>query len=729
MTSKEINEFKTKAVIALGERRIVDTIELLRALPGGVPDYDIRADLDAVAEHYRYMLHYFTRGAEDPERKSNYDNLCAELRTIIDRCVRRLYQEAMPSQYYNVARTLAMHPERNLLLVLKEYEAAMVRLAGSFDIDGSIAKDRQNVQMLEKEIFERVWTNFPLDKTDETALREALDIDSRCGHSMRMRIIAAIGLGLMEFYDPRRIYLLCEVLDAATDEREATAAIVWLLISLFRYRSRKHFVGVCDRIAAAAEHPLWKRRVRDAYLELLRARDTERVTKRMRDELMPDIMKLGKDLWDKRTRDEMLGDIAAELEANPEWEDKLRESGMYDRMRELSEMTGDGADVFMGAFSHLKSFAFFNSIEAWFTPFDDTQPDVSMALGGELAGFTDMLCKMPAPCDNDKFSILFALQSAPMAQREMMSHQLDQGRAALEQSGLSGVGNGSNGNTRNYVQNLYRFFKLYSRRNEFFDPFAHRFFMPDIAPVRNAVCHSDTLRESADLLFKIEAWQHARESFEILIATAEPSAELYQKAGYCAEQMAEYNAAADYYGYADLMDGNSAWTLKRLSSTLRRIGQAERAISPLRRLCRMQPDSNAPMLNLAYSLIESSAYAEALEILSELESRGGDTRRLWRAIAWTSFMTGDYDTARKYYSLIYQDEPTEADLLNMGHLAWVEHRMADAINLYHRSMLAAGENTASLHDRITADFPALAPNGIDRSELPLILDAIRGAEL
>ncbi|MDE6160346.1 MAG: hypothetical protein K2F77_01665, partial [Muribaculaceae bacterium] len=144
---------------------------------------------------------------------------------------------------------------------------------------------------------------------------------------------------------------------------------------------------------------------------------------------------------------------------------------------------------------------------------------------------------------------------------------------------------------------------------------------------------------------------------------------------------------------------------------------------------RRQHDSNAPRLNLASSRIESSAYAEALEILSELESRGGDTRRLWRAIAWTSFMTGDYATARKYYRLIYQDEPTEADLLNMGHLAWVEHRMADAIDLYHRSMQIAGENIASLHDRITADFPVLAPNGIDRSELPLILDAIRGAEL
>ena len=724
MTSKEINEFKTKAVLALGERRIADTIHLVRSLPGCVPGYDIAKDLDAVEEHYRYMLHYFAQGAADPGRQANYDNLRADLRTVIDRCVRGLYMEARPTQYYSVARTLRVHPERTLTDVLNEYNDVCVRIAGSFDIDTSSDADRTLAVRLEHEIFQRAWTAFPLAKDDMERLLRVLDSDSFCSHSLRMRLIAAIGLGMLEFYDSRRVSLLCEVLDSASDEREAMAAMVWLLVVLFRYRSRKHSHNVLHRLTAASEHPLWQRRVRSAYLELLRARDTDRITRRMRDELMPDIMKLGKDLWDKSTRDEMLGDIAAELEANPEWEEKMRENGMYDRMRELSEMTGDGADVFMGAFSHLKHFAFFSEIDSWFTPFDDSQADVSAAMCGVLSSITEILCMMPSPCDNDKFSILFALQQAPSSQREMMAAQLDHGRAAMEQAGEMTNKDTEAGSARAYVQNLYRFFKLYGRKNEFFDPFAHRFFMPDVAPVSNAVRHSDTLRESADLLFKAEAWQHARESFEMLLSVTEPTAELYQKAGFCAEQLGEYNSAADYYVYADLMDGNSTWTLRRLASTLRRIGQAGRAIDPLRRLCRLQPDNSAAALNLSYGLIENGDYADANSILCELESRGGDTRRLWRALAWTSLMIDDYDSARKYYALIYKDEPTEADLLNMGHLAWVERRMADAIELYGRSMKAAGETIDALHDRITADFPALMPKGIDRSDLPLILDSI-----
>lgn len=107
---------------------------------------------------------------------------------------------------------------------------------------------------------------------------------------------------------------------------------------------------------------------------------------------------------------------------------------MYDRMREFSEMTASGADIFMGAFSHLKNFPFFSDIDVWFAPFDESEPRVAEALGGEMASFVDMLVKMPVPCDNDKYSILLSLEATPLQQREQMGRQLEMQRAAMEQA-------------------------------------------------------------------------------------------------------------------------------------------------------------------------------------------------------------------------------------------------------------------------------------------------------
>ncbi len=733
MNNKEINEFKTNAVIALSERRILDTIKLVRSLPPAVLSYDIRGALDSVEEHYRLMLEYFARGASDPGRESAHAAILTDLRGVVDRCVRALQAEATPSQYFNVVRTVAVHPSRTVADVLAEYADVRAQLAATFDVAGiDTATDRMRAdeRRLARELFERTWTEYPLGKLSYTAIADAVGPDGTLSHDMRMRVLAAIGLGLLEVYDAHRFHLLADILDYTSDEKEALAAMVWLLTALFRYRSRKHSDEVEARLTAAMDHPLWHARVRAANRALLQSRDTERVVRRMRDELMPDIMRLSEDILDKKTREELLGDIMADAEANPEWEEKLRSSGMYDRMRELSEMTGDGADVFMGAFAHLKSMPFFSSIDAWFTPFDESQADVAEALGGDMAQFVQMLCRMPMPCDSDKFSMLFALRSGPAAQREALAMQLGENSAMLEQ--LSEMRSTSESDTdlaaRSYAQNLYRFFKLYPRHNEFFDPFARQIMPTSLSIAGRQIADSDTLRESAELLFKIGAWSDARAAIEAVASTeGNASAELYQKSGYCSEQLGEYNTAIESYTLADLYDDASPWTLRRLAASLRRTGNPERAIEPLRRLCRLRPDDKAARLNLAFSLIESREYAEASRLLQELEAESDDTRRLWRAQAWTAFMTDDYARARRYYDMVRSDNPSARDFLNMGHLAWVERRLPDAIEAYRQAMLADSLTAEQLRGRITEDFPAIVPKGIRRSELPLLLDAIQMA--
>ena len=280
---------------------------------------------------------------------------------------------------------------------------------------------------------------------------------------------------------------------------------------------------------------------------------------------------------------------------------------------------------------------------------------------------------------------------------------------------------------RAYVQNLYRFFKLFSRHKEFFDPFGLRFSLTNLSPdgCRRPVADNPALlRATAELLFKIEAWQDAKIAYEGLLEADGHSAELYQKLGFCSEQLGEYAAASEYYSMADLTDEASAWTLRHMAACLRQSGRPGEAVGPLRRLCRLEPESTTAALNLAFSLMESKNYEEAYRLLRELEQRITDTGRLWRALAWTAFMLGDYGGSREYWERISPDSLTAHDLLNMGHLAWAEARTADAISLYSRSMKMAGQTPAELRAAIAADFGVLADTGIDRAELPLLVDAI-----
>lgn len=726
MNRSEINELRTSVATDVAAGRLNDAINRLRALPQ-LP-YDIASALDAVQQHYSYMLSYFADGMADPGRSETYEQLRADIRTLADRCVRMLSAESSSALYYNNVRTLAMRGGRTLSDAAAEYLAAVAELAGTFDLaglDGRTDALQSKTEQLDKELFARVWTAFPLDNASADAISSLIGIDSSISHAARMRLIAATGLGLLEFYDVRRFSILADVVDYSPVEGEALAALTWLLLALFRFRARRHPRQVLSRLAAASEHPLWSRRVGAVYAELLQARDTERVVRRVRDEMMPDIMAMGKEMWGERRLDELF-DAGSEPDINPEWEEKMRESGMYDRMREFSEMTAEGADIFMGAFAHLKSFPFFRDIEAWFTPFDESQRQVSAAMCGDAGTFVELLGRLPVPCDNDKYSILFSIDAMPAAQREMMGRQLDANRAALEQSGVGESAAGESLAARAYVQNLYRFFKLYQRKNEFFDPFARGIMLLDCAPLRSVLHNPDHLRRTAETLFRINAWADALACYNALMVESEPTAEIYQKCGYCNEQLGRIAEAVECYTFADLMDGTSAWTLRRLAAVLRLSGRPEQAVDVLSRLCRLQPDARSSAVNLAYALIESRHYAEAAAQLHSVVADGkSDERSLWRPMAWCSFMAGDYDRSREYYERVLSDNPDAKDYLNMGHLAWVEGRMSDAVNLYGRSLAARGADMQSLRDALRADLAMLASKGVSSDDLPLILDAVQ----
>ena len=57
-------------------------------------------------------------------------------------------------------------------------------------------------------------------------------------------------------------------------------------------------------------------------------------------------------------------------EENPEWSEILEQSGIADKLQELTELQMEGADVYMSTFSMLKSFPFFNETAHWFLHFD-----------------------------------------------------------------------------------------------------------------------------------------------------------------------------------------------------------------------------------------------------------------------------------------------------------------------------------------------------------------------
>lgn len=122
-----------------------------------------------------------------------------------------------------------------------------------------------------------------------------------------------------------------------------------------------------------------------------------------------------------------------------------------------------------------------------------------------------------------------------------------------------------------YIHDLYRFFKLSQRRNEF-----HNIFQEEIALHRNPVLKEllsapELLVAVADFHFRKEHPAEALELYRILIDRKQANADIFQKTGFCLQKEKRYQEAVDAYLKADMLKPDHLWTLRHLATCYRQM--------------------------------------------------------------------------------------------------------------------------------------------------------------
>ena len=170
-------------------------------------------------------------------------------------------------------------------------------------------------------------------------MRDAIADKSLPGY-FKSLIISAVLMGLMEQADERRMLLLMDAY-ASDDADVSVRALCALLVGMWLYRNRHMSARMRNRLAALKEMPGWVRDVRMATMQYVRSRDTERITRKFNEEVIPEMMKLRPEI--EKLKDKPLDTEA--MEENPEWAEMLEKSGVADRLKELQELQEDGGDV------------------------------------------------------------------------------------------------------------------------------------------------------------------------------------------------------------------------------------------------------------------------------------------------------------------------------------------------------------------------------------------------
>ena len=714
-------------------RRVKDALDVLKKMvaESGYSDFFIQQEH---LEHtYEQMLNYMLEGVQDPERDKVYHKLLTSILELADRVKDRLMDNHSGWHTYILKREV----DRQQELTGKRVIETMDDLSFKRELDEMIDEGRvspeaddERRRKLSAEIFRHLWLSNRYNEAENSLSAAIISCRDFLWHEKAL-YISAILLSGLRYWDEDKVHRLIDF--AGEEDQEVSArALVALVILLYQYDKRVEFYpNIIHRLKLINEELNLAQNLEKIALQLIRTRDTLEIGRKLQEDLMPEMAKLKPKLEDKLKMDDIREELLEEGR-NPDWESMFSESDdLYRKVDEFMKLQMEGADVYMTTFAHLKQFPFFNELANWLVPFHNENPDLEEIYASRTDTFdpdifVDGLKKTPFLCNSDKYSFIFNLRFLPEEQKKMLSTaflmEMEGMQEMLEDEKLTSGDFTTRTVFIQYIQDLYRFFKISPFKNEFEDVFGGKLDLYRSDFFAQLVEDDSITRNIAEYLFEKDHFEEALDIFQMLLEKQANDRELLEKAGYCLQKMGNFREAVGFYQRIGLSGELNLWTLKNLGICYRKYGEYKDALEVYEKASVLQPDDQTIESLIGFCHLKLGSYDTALKHYFKIEYLNPGNPHILRPIAWCYFALGELKKADKYFTRIFEGKPGYYDYINYGHLQWALGNKRDAVELYAQSLRDLNFEMEDFLKTMQDDRSILVENGINQKDIPLMLD-------
>ncbi|MDR2951268.1 MAG: hypothetical protein LBV71_18935 [Prevotella sp.] len=733
MNNRDIISLKKDILLNLSKRQLKDAFDLLIKLSVHLQDWKISGTLSELETNYKYMLHYMFEGVADPERETVYRNLLRSLYELTDDATEELLNIESSNIFYEKYRANA--PKNNSLA---EYQFQLKDTLDSLSL-ADLIEDIEEKKNRKRELSvkrERIGSDifnsiFVSPRANDTDMNDYLSFIDNLDLSVREKclFLSALSMSLFHRFDAKKVQVLMHA--ATSDNMQLRArSIVGLVIVMQMYDIRwSLYPELQNQLDILSENLDFRKAILRTIIQLIRSRETEQISKKIREEILPEMMKINNLAGRKLNMEELMGDTDFS-EKNPEWQKELEESGLGKKLQEYSNLQMEGADVFHSTFSGLKSFPFFSEMGNWFLPFDPSYSEFVSFFPEDNSNnlLKTAILDSGHMCNSDKYSFCLSLLQISPAQREMMMGKM--GAESEEIKQLQKEAQAMNPTiddeviSNQYIQDLYRFFKLYPYRNGFFDIFKLSLNFYDKKSIAPLISDIDSMKKIALYCFDKNNFKEALDIFNRLVEIDNQSDNIWQKIGYCKQMLNDQPGALDAYLQADLLKPNNSWIIKRIAQLYRTLKKPELSLDYYKKAAKLSPDNISTELNIGHCYLELGDYEQALNSYFKVELLDSKGIKAQRPIAWTAFLLKKYDVSQRYYAQILTGKPTIHDYLNAGHVELCMGNKSEAIAYYKKAVYT--DNDFELFTLLfDADKDSLIDHGVDKNIFPFLFDQIK----
>ena len=728
MQEKEILSIYTYILQLLKQRRLADAFGKLQPLLEELQDWNYTNRKEELETVYRNLLQYAVLGVNDPQQQRIFNQLLEDCYDLVSSIKEALLTRVSSRVEYAQKRYAQIAPSQlNELVSTLELDASHHAL-GELLTTGLQDEGQKATQFaVEHEqhllaVFNYIWLSGKWTADEKqlvTNLLQSPDIDT----TDRSVIISAITLSLLRnFYPSKLALLLTQAQHPELDIRQRVLVCIALVVT--RYAERIQLNETCmNQLTLLCDNKDFRQELESVVMQLVRTSETESITKRIREEIMPDVIRLTPMMKDKMDSESLKAD---ELnDKNPEWQELLEQSGVADKLQEFGELQMDGADVYVSTFAALKSFPFFRNTMNWLLPFDPKHSSIRALFENKKSLFAAMM-RSPFLCNSDKYSFCLSLQQMPLAQQNMMTSNFnaesEQVQELMDEDALTQPATRAKTVANQYIQDLYRLYTLHAHKNELTNPLQEILSIYKTPLFTLLFPTSETRQQLAEFYFSKDLYVEALEQFEQLQNDLQ-TAERFQKIGYCHQQLNQLQPAIEAYEQADLLQPQNKWTMRRLAYCLKRTGNYAKALTYYQNCAKLMPENTQLLLQIGHCQTELKRYDDAIATYFKADYLAPDNLQIRRIIAWCYLLAGKTTEACNYYEKLVTTSTESVDFLNAGHAYWLAGNAEKALSFYRKS----AENAPTKNHFFTAFFDDkkhLLALGISEQDFSLWYDAL-----
>ena len=681
--------------IALDTNNLVNLLGELKTKVDSLQHWEIQQELDDIRNTYSSMLRYMVMDVDDPASSQLLNSLIRRTYSVSDRIKRiERVKKHGGDKYVLALQQVSPFSLSEFLQVMEEYGG---QLSSLNEVElRETKRERIGSELMAKhdatlvKLFEWVWTSDVWRKSDyevaEAILNSAhiLDMDKAV-------FVSGVTLGLLEMFDEKKMMLLLDAYLKSNDE-VCQRAIVGLLLVLRKYDSRlPNYPELVSRITIYSDDPHFVKNLFTVLMQLQFSKLTDKITDKMRNDIIPTIIRSKK--FNKSNPN--ISDFGSEFTQNgenPEWYDSKVDSRASAKIREMGELQLEGADVYMGTFSYMKSNSFFNKLPHWFYPFTLDLPDLAGAksmLEKSSSLFKMMLTSSPL-CYSDRYSLCLMLSSAGSMAEQLMNQQLSaeldsEEKASLMEEGLNYTPKPSD-ISRFYIYDLYRFFKSFPAKIEFDDVFAES--DVNFSPMNTSSLHfmksyRDEMLMLGEFFMRKGFYSDALEIFSELKSEAKDNLDhLWQKIGFCHQRLGDNANALRSYLMAETYDPSSLWTIKHLANVAFDSSHYDIAERCIDSIIESSPDNLKWLNRKVECMFINKRYSESLPLLYKIDFLADKSSQTHNRLALALLLSGDVNKATTMLCDYFDENPddsTSALLLAFIHVLY--SRSSDAFRL------------------------------------------------